>query len=64
MENILPSHLDGSFLGLGFSNHLLEAHLLEVKDDVSYIFLDARNSCKLMLHAIDSDVADRKSLEG
>ena len=51
------------FLRLELFNYLLEAHLLQIEDDVGHVFTHARHGGELMLHAIDLNGRDSKALE-
>ncbi len=63
LEHLLARHGDGSLFRFGVFDNLLEVNLLEVEDDVGYIFLDTGHGVKLMLNAIDANRGNGKTLE-
>ena len=63
LKYILARNLDDCLLAVGIVDDAFEAHLLQVEDDVGDVFLNAWDGCELMLHAVDTDVADGISLK-
>ena len=62
-QHLAVSYGDGgAFVNSAFDN-LLEVYLLQVKNDVGNVFLNAGNGVKLVLHSVDADRGDGKAFK-
>ena len=62
-EHFRPRNSNTYFFILNVINNVLEANLLQIQNDVSHIFKNARYSTKFMIYTINLDRGDSKTFK-